>query len=86
MAEQRVARGSLNGAWRPRTVDRRPNLHGSITVESDIAAGQRLWVSGWTKKACGVEYVSLSVEVAGKGGRRRRRRGADPEGRFRDVT
>lgn len=80
----RAARGSLSGAWLARN-DRRPNLRGAITVERDLPAGTRLWLSGWTKAARGAEFISLSAEIATNGGRRRRIDDAEPDGRFRDA-
>jgi len=60
------------GSLRARS-DRRPNLRGSITLEADMRAGEQLWLSGGTKvePASGAEWISLSVEPAGKGGRAR---------------
>ena len=85
----RIGRGSLTGTWPARTVDRLPNLRGIITIERDLPAGTRLWLSGWTRPGpAGGEFISLAVELAGKGGHRRRRSvgGRDePEGRFSDA-
>lgn len=70
MAE-RAGRGSLSGRWAP-TSDAFPNMRGAITVERDLPAGTRLWLTGWTKTIAGGEFVSLLVEIADKGGRPRR--------------
>jgi len=69
----RSARGGLTGSLRARA-DRRPNLRGSITLEADMRAGERLWLSGWTKiePASGAEWISIEAEKAGKGGRARK--------------
>jgi hypothetical protein len=87
---ERVARGSLNGRWAPRA-DGSPNLRGAITLETDMKAGDRLWLSGWTRSAGGgVEFVSLTATRAHGGPRKRTRRSAgyedaEPEGKFRHV-
>jgi hypothetical protein len=50
-----------------------PNMRGSLTLEADMKAGERLWLTGWTKvePASGAEWISIVAESAGKGGRRR---------------
>jgi hypothetical protein len=67
MAE-RVGRGSLTGRWKPRQ-GACPNIRGGITIERDLPAKTRLWITGWTKTIAGGEFVSLLVEIAIKGGR-----------------
>jgi hypothetical protein len=69
MAES-VGRGSLTGRWQRRP-GARPNIHGGITIERDLRAGTRLWLTGWTKTIAGGEFVSLLVEIADEGGRSR---------------
>jgi hypothetical protein len=70
MAE-RVGKGSLSGRWqaRPRAC---PNIRGGITIERDLPANTRLWLTGWTKTIPGGDVVSLLVEIANKAGRPRR--------------
>jgi hypothetical protein len=87
----RAARGSLTGRWTARA-DSLPNLRGAITLERDLPAGSKLWLSGWTRTIggpYGAEYLSISATVAeGRPRKPRRRRVEDadePEGRFRDV-
>ena len=70
MAE-RVGRGSLTGRWRRRR-GACPNIRGGITIEHDLPAKTKLWLTGWTKTIAGGEFVSLLVEIAVKGGRERR--------------
>ena len=89
-ARTRSARGSLQGRWRPRN-DGLPNLRGGITIERDLPAGSKLWLSGWTRTTGGpdgAEFVSLEAAVADGGPRRSRPRRSsetyEPEGRFRD--
>lgn len=70
-----VGRGSLTGRWTARD-DRLPNLRGALTIEEDIPAGTKLWLSGWTKKVaagtdCG-EFVSLAADIAIGGPRKRK--------------
>lgn len=65
---KRVGRGSLTGTWQPR-MGACPNIRGGITIERDLRAGTRLWLTGWTKTIAGGEYVSLLAEVADKDGR-----------------
>jgi len=62
MAE-RVGRGSLTGTWKPR-LGARPNIRGGITIERELPAKTRLWLTGWTKTITGGEFVSLLVEIA----------------------
>jgi hypothetical protein len=69
MAE-RVGRGLLTGRWKPRPANC-PNIRGGITIERDLPANTRLWLTGWTKSIPGGEVVSLLVEIADKGGRPR---------------
>jgi hypothetical protein len=52
----RAGRGSLSGRWQA-CGDHAPNLRGSITIERDVPAGTRLWLTGWTRTAAGVEFV-----------------------------
>jgi hypothetical protein len=70
MAE-RVGRGSLTGTWKPRQGSC-PNIRGGITIERDLPANTRLWLTGWTKTIPGGEVVALLVEIANKAGRPRR--------------
>ena len=67
----RVGRGSLTGRWEPRPGGR-PNIRGGITIERDLPANTRLWLTGWTKSIAGGELVSVLVEIAVEGGRRSR--------------
>jgi hypothetical protein len=67
----RVGRGSLTGRWEPRPAGR-PNIRGGITIERDLPANTRLWLTGWTKTIAGGELVSVLVEIAVEGGRRSR--------------
>ena len=67
MAEP-VGRGSLTGRWQPRP-EGCSNIRGRITIERDLRAGTKLWLTGWTKTIAGGEIVSLLVEVADKDGR-----------------
>ncbi len=66
MAE-RVGRGSLTGRWKPRQGG--PNIRGGLTIERDVPAKTRLWLTGWTKVIAGGEVVSILVEIAEEGGR-----------------
>jgi hypothetical protein len=43
-----------------------------ITIERDLPANTRLWLTGWTKTVAGGELVSVLVEIAVEGGRRSR--------------
>ena len=65
---KRVGQGSLTGRWQPRP-GARPNIRGGITIDRDLRAGTKLWLTGWTKTIAGGEYVSLQVEIADKDGR-----------------
>ena len=65
---ERIGRGSLTGRWKPR-LEGCPNIRGGITIERDLPAKTRLWLTGWTKTIAGGQLVSLLVEIADKGGR-----------------
>ena len=67
--DNRVGQGSLTGRWKPRS-GACPNIRGGITIERDLPANTRLWLTGWTKTIPGGEVVSLLVEIANKAGRR----------------
>ena len=69
MAE-RVGKGSLSGRWKPRP-GACPNIRGGITIERDLPAKTKLWLTGWTKKIAGSEFVMVLVEIAEEGGRAR---------------
>jgi hypothetical protein len=66
----RAARGSLAGSSSPRA-DNRPNMRGAITIERDLRAGTKLWLSAWSKQAAGADFISISAEIAGSGGPRK---------------
>ena len=66
----RVGKGSLTGRWEPR-LGGCPNIRGGITIDRNLRAGTKLWLTGWTETIAGGEVVSLLVEIAGKGGRPR---------------
>jgi len=66
-ALNQVARGSLTGTWEPRPGG--PNIRGGLTIERDLPANTRLWLTGWTRKITGGEVVSLLVEIAEEDGR-----------------
>jgi hypothetical protein len=55
---ERVGRGSLTGRWELRP-GARPNIRGGITLERDVPAKTRLWLTGWTKTIGGGQFVSL---------------------------
>jgi hypothetical protein len=63
-----VGEGSLTGRWEPRP-GACPNICGGITVERDVPANTRLWLTGWTKTIAGGEFVSLLAEIADEDGR-----------------
>jgi len=67
MAE-RVGRGSLTGRWESRSGGC-PNIRGGITIERDLPANTKLWLTGWTKSIVGGDFVSVLVEIADEGGR-----------------
>ena len=67
MAE-RVGQGTLTGRWEPR-LGAYPNIRGGITIERDLPAKTKLWLTGWTKTIGEGEFVSVLVEIADEGGR-----------------
>jgi hypothetical protein len=67
MAE-RVGQGTLTGRWKSRPRDY-PNIRGGITIERDLPANTRLWLTGWTNTIAGGELVSVLVEIADVAGR-----------------
>jgi hypothetical protein len=66
----RAARGSIAGSSAPRA-DNRPNMRGALTVEQDLPAGTKLWLAAWSKQISGVDYISISAEIAIGGPRKR---------------
>ena len=68
MAE-RVGRGTLTGTWKPRQ-GFCPNIRGGITIERDLPANTKLWLTGWTKTVPGGEVVSSSWRLPTKMGGR----------------
>ena len=88
---QRAGRGSLAGKLGARAGNS-PSLHGALTIERDLRAGSKLWVSGYVRTVAGAEYLELVATISTGGprkarGRRRRTAEADSEpiGRFRDA-
>jgi hypothetical protein len=67
----RAAIGSIAGSSAPRP-DNRPDMRGGITIEQDLPAGTKLWLSAWSKETAGAPWISISAEIAATGGRRRR--------------
>jgi hypothetical protein len=65
---KRVGQGTLTGRWEPRPRVC-PNIRGGITIERDLPAKTKLWLTGWTRTIAGGELVSLLMELAGEGGR-----------------
>jgi hypothetical protein len=68
----RAARGSIAGSSAPRA-DNGPNMRGALTIETDLKAGTKLWLSAWTKENP-APWISISAEVATHGGRNRKRK------------
>ena len=66
----RAAIGSITGSSIPRP-DRRPTWRGSITVEQNLKAGDKLWLAGWSKETAGAPWISIAAEVAVGGPRKR---------------
>jgi hypothetical protein len=69
----RAARGSIAGSSAPRA-NNTPNMRGAMTVERDIAAGTKFWLSAWSKQISDADFISISAEVASHGGHNRKRR------------
>jgi hypothetical protein len=65
---ERIGRGSLTARWEARP-GACPNIRGGITIERDLPAKTKLWLTGWTKTIAGGEIVSVLVEIAEEGGR-----------------
>jgi hypothetical protein len=74
MTDRAAAIGSIAGSSAPQA-DNRPNMRGAMTLERDLPAGTRLWLSAWSKKIVGAPWISISAEIAGNGGYSRKRRG-----------
>jgi hypothetical protein len=62
-AVTRAARGSIAGSSAPRA-DNRPNMRGALTIEQDLPAGTKVWLSAWSKQISGADFISISAEVA----------------------
>jgi hypothetical protein len=45
------------------------NIRGGITIERNISAKTKLWLTGWTKTIAGNQFVSLLLEIADEGWR-----------------
>jgi hypothetical protein len=43
-------------------LEARPNIRGGITIERDLPAETKLWLTGWTETIGGGELVSVLVE------------------------
>jgi hypothetical protein len=43
-------------------------MRGALTVERDLPAGTRLWLSAWSKQIAGADFISITAEIAGNGG------------------
>jgi hypothetical protein len=67
----RAAIGSISGSSIPRD-DRKPTWRGAMTLEQDLKAGSKIWLSGWSRQVSGADFISLSAEVAVGGGPRRK--------------
>jgi hypothetical protein len=67
----RAAIGSIAGSSAARA-DRGPNMRGAITIEQDLPAGTKLWLSAWSKENP-APWISISAEIATTGGRNRKR-------------
>jgi hypothetical protein len=52
-------------------------MRGAMTVEQDLPAGTKLWLSAWSKQIAGADFISISAEIAGNGGPRKRRKGTE---------
>jgi hypothetical protein len=72
----RAAIGSIAGSSAPRA-DNRPNMRGALTIERDLPAGTKLWLVAWSKQIAGADFISISAEIAGNGGPRKRREGTE---------
>lgn len=57
---RKAGKGSISR--RERESDKHPDWKGSITLDCDVKAGTKLWLSGWTKQSEAGEWVSLSAE------------------------
>ena len=66
----RAAIGSIAGSSAPRA-DRRPNMRGALTIEADLPAGTKLWLSGWSREVAGAPFISIQCEIAIGGPRKR---------------
>jgi hypothetical protein len=65
----RAAIGSIAGSSAPRA-DNRPNMRGALTLEQDLPAGTKLWLSAWTKEDP-APWISISAEIAVGGPRQK---------------
>jgi len=52
-------------------------MRGAITIEQDLPAGTKLWLSAWSKENP-APWISISAEIATTGGRNRARQGDSP--------
>jgi hypothetical protein len=47
-------------------------MRGALTIEQDLPVGTRLWLSAWSTETAGRPWISISAEIAGIGGPRKR--------------
>jgi hypothetical protein len=48
-------------------------MRGAITLEADLKAGTKLWLSAWWREVSGCRFLSIAADIATHGGRNRRR-------------
>jgi hypothetical protein len=46
-------------------------MRGALTIEQDLPAGTKLWLSAWSKQISGADFISISAEIAVGGPRKR---------------
>lgn len=66
--ENQVAHGSL-GKAKEQLSDKHPSMKGSLTFSRDVKAGEKIWLSAWTK--IGDEddkWLSIAAERSSKPG------------------
>jgi hypothetical protein len=65
----RDAVGSIAGSSIPRA-NGAPTWKGAVTLETDMRAGDKLWLVGWQRSLAGADFISISGHRAVGGPRK----------------
>lgn len=63
MTAQAAAKGSLSKA-KDKASENHPDYKGSLTINEDLPAGTKLWLSAWLNQGDNGMYMSIKASVA----------------------